>query len=115
MIKKLLLPFACLLFLVSCHEEAKITITNQVSGVKLDNISYCDIYLASNLLPGKSQTKTITGGGDIKFPLNGQVYFVMTKGEDQVLLKTKQSFFIDKDDHLAIIISDETEVIAPYD
>ncbi|GHU70827.1 hypothetical protein FACS189413_11700 [Bacteroidia bacterium] len=109
-----LLGVCALFFLSSCLEQAKIQVTNHVHNVRLENISFSTNRIGSNLYPGETTEMTIRHSSDENFfPQSAQLEFYMVKGDKRVYLKTKESFFIDEDETLKIVIDDATELINP--
>jgi hypothetical protein len=109
-----ILLFAGAFLFFSCSNEAKIQVTNNVHNVRFDNISYANVQVGSNLLPGESTEITITDKyEDISFPITAQLEFYMVKGDKRVYLKTKEYFKVDKDETYKIIIDDRTELVNP--
>lgn len=101
------------LFAFSCVEEAEIRVTNKLPNVKLDNIKFYECYVGSYILPGETRGTMIQEGYSIKFPIVSQLEFTMSNGNKRVYLKTKESFTLNKDDVLEIIIDEDMEVISP--
>ena len=105
------------LLFTSCNEDtAYLEIVNKVSNVKLENMVFDDYLLSHrSILPGESTGKIELSEhyGGISFPKTGQIQFYMVSGENKVFLKTKESFTLNKDKHLIIEITNETEVINP--
>jgi len=104
------------LFFASCkkYKEAHIEVVNNVHNVRLYNISFDDIALRGDLLPGESSGKILISDEyeNISFPISGQIEFYMMGSSDaRVYLRTKESFTLNKNDDLKIIISDDTEVV----
>ena len=103
-----------LLFAACKDDEAHIEVVNGVHNVRLQNISFVDFPLGYDLLPGEStgKKKLSEEYDDISFPLSGQIVFYMlgTDGS-KVYLKTKESFRLNKNDNLQVVISDNTEVV----
>jgi hypothetical protein len=102
--------------LFSCEKDtAYISVTNNVHNVILENISYNDIYIGGYLLPGDStgEKELSEESKSVSFPMSYPVKFYMVKGDNKVLLLTKENFSLHKDDKLNIVINDETEVINP--
>lgn len=98
--------------MISCHDEATVTVVNEVSNVQLSNISFGDYAVYNNLLPGESGSVVISEEwSNVSFPLTESVSFYMVKGGDRVYLRTKESYRLDKDDELTISITDDTEVV----
>lgn len=111
--KSLFLLFVSVL-LLGCSNEAKISVTNNVHNVRLDNISFSNARIGSNLYPGETTEATISDKyKDISFPLSSPLEFYMVKGEQRVYLRTKKYYSVDKDETLTIVITDDTELINP--
>ena len=108
-----LLLLILVLMLFSCEEEAKITIQNNVHNATLEQISWDKYSIGHSLMPGvKSQKYTVYGHKN-DFPKTSMVKFYMKRNGNQVYLETKNTFTLNIDDDLLIIISDTTEVINP--
>ena len=101
------------LIATSCNEKGTVVVTNRVSNAKIESISFNDYPIYGTLLPGQSSTKLEIKEFKNKFPFTGQIEFYMTSGSKKVFLKTKESFYLDYDQNLLIVISDSTEVINP--
>ena len=100
--------------LLSCYDEAKIQVTNNVHNVRLDNISFSKVSIGSNLLPGETKETVISDMyKDISFPVTAQLEFYMVKGDRRVYLRTKKYYQVDKGETLTIVIKDDTEVVNP--
>ncbi|KAA6335702.1 hypothetical protein EZS27_016095 [termite gut metagenome] len=110
----IILSVFALLF-VSCDKSASISVTNNVGNVSIENVSYGDISIGYKfLLPGETVSEIISDGRDrVKFPMSAQLQFYMVSGENKVFLKSKEVYTLDADQHLKIIIDDNTEVINP--
>ena len=101
------------LIATSCTEKGTVVVTNRVSNAKIETMSFNDYAIYGTLLPGQSSTKLEIKQFRNKFPFTGQIEFYMTSGSNRVFLKTKESFYLDYDQNLVIVISDSTEVINP--
>jgi len=111
---KIIFLFFLSVLLSGCYNEAKVRVTNNVHNVRLDNISFSNIRIGSNLYPGATTETTISDAyKDISFPLSSQLEFYMVKGEQRVYLRTKKYYSVDKDETLTIVIADDTELINP--
>ncbi len=98
----------------ACIYEADVQVQNKVHNAKLENITFANYHIASDLLPGEtSETFTITEVDKDKFPKVSQVEFYMTSNGKRVYLKTKASYKLNEDETLLIVIADSTEVINP--
>lgn len=101
------------LIATSCVEKGTVVVTNRVSNAQIESISFNDYAIYGTLLPGQSSTKLEIKELKNKFPFTGPIEFYMTSGSNKVYLKTKESFYLDYDQNLVIVISDSTEVINP--
>jgi hypothetical protein len=103
------------LLFVSCYKEATISVTNNVGNVSIGNISYGNIYIGyKSLLPGETASEIISNGRDeVKFPMSAQLQFYMISGENKVFLKSKETYTLNADQHLKIVIDNNTEVVNP--
>ena len=111
--KIILMAFLVALIATSCTEKGTVIVTNKVSNAKIESISFNDYAIYGTLLPGQSSDKLEIKELKDKFPFTGQIKFYMSSGGNKVYLKTKQSFQLDYDQDLVIVISDSTEVINP--
>jgi len=105
--------FASIL-LSGCYNEAKVQVTNKVHNVRLDNISFSKIPIGSYLLTGETAETILSDKyKDVSFPISSQLDFYMVKGDKRVYLRTKDYYRVDKDETLAVVITDDTELINP--
>jgi hypothetical protein len=110
--KSILLFFTSALILSACHDEARIQVTNRVHNVRLDNISYSNVRIGSNLLPGETTEATVSDRyEEVSFPATAPLEFYMVKGDRRIYLKTKEFFRLDADEMLEIVIADDTELV----
>lgn len=110
---KIIILCLCGIALFSCEKEADISIFNNLSNVRLDNISYCNKYIGSHILPGETGKTTIHESDQQKFPLIGRLEFTLVSGDEQVFLQTKESYTLSEGETLSINIDENTEVINP--
>ncbi|MCD7933209.1 MAG: hypothetical protein LUH15_18675 [Tannerellaceae bacterium] len=103
------------LLLASCKDEGTVEVTNNIQYVKLEYISFGDkVPVATSLLSGETAQVTVDHKmKDISFPIQAQLMFYMTAGEHRVLLYTKDTYTLDKDDHLQIVLTNDTKVVNP--
>jgi hypothetical protein len=99
------------LLLVSCYEEATIRVTNNVHNVQLDNINFDKIGIGTCVLPGETTQEVTISSREVSFPLSAQLQFYMVKSDRRVFLKTKETYTLNVDDKLVVVISDDTEVV----
>lgn len=109
---KLILAAICMIVLLqSCEKEAKIRVQNNISKVQITEIYWGNTYITSSLLPGQtSGEKTLT---EDKIPATHSISFKMTANNKTVYLETKETFRIDEDDDILIVLDDKTEVYNP--
>lgn len=100
---------------ISCKKEATISVTNNIKNVKLESVSFGDdISITRSLIPGETGSTTIDDNmSTVEFPMTKQIRFYMVKGDNRVLLYTKQSHTVDEKDDLKITLTDDTEVVNP--
>ena len=111
--KIILMTILVALIATSCREKGTVVVTNKVSNAKLESISFNDYAIYGSPLPGQSSDKLEIKELKNKFPFTGPIEFYMTSGSKRVFLKTKESFYLDYDQNLVIVISDSTEVVNP--
>ncbi|MDY0103268.1 MAG: hypothetical protein RBS07_10025 [Lentimicrobium sp.] len=109
----ILMAVLAALIATSCTEKGTLVVTNKVSNAKIESISFDDYPIYGELLPGQSSEKLEIKELKDKFPFTGPIEFYMTSGSKKVYLKTKQSFQLDYDQDLVVVITDSTEVINP--
>lgn len=104
-----------ILLLASCKDEGTVEVTNNIRNVKLEYISFGEnVPVATTLLSGETaEVKVDHKMDNISFPIQAQLMFYMTAGGHRVLLYTKEMFTLDKDDHLRIVLTNDTEVVNP--
>jgi hypothetical protein len=100
--------------LTGCEETAQIRVENSVSGAVIKEVRWGSVSLYnSSLLPGeKSFFSTIydSPSGGIDLPEGNPVGFVMNVQGDEIFLETRDTFHLDVDDQLTIVIDDTTRV-----
>ncbi len=110
----LLSLFACILF-SSCENKATLEVQNNFSNVMLSNVGYSGATVASSLLPGASASREFSDyNNDHNFPITSYIEFNMSAKGTTIYLRTEQSYTLDKDMNLLIVLSDSTRVINPY-
>lgn len=114
--KNFIILIIAVLLIQSCDDyHGKICVRNSVSSVTLKNVMWGDFLLANEILPGQSSTKLTLYKTDEKLPSTHRITFTMSANSSQVYLETEESFTLDKDDDLLIVIDDSTKVINPAD
>jgi len=110
---KIIVLVGLMLVLVSCIEEGRVKVQNNVHNVMLEDISWGDISVYYSLMPGETSDEVLIEDHKEGFPKFGQVEFIMVRGDKQVYLKTKKRYSLDYGETLEIVITDTTEVINP--
>lgn len=98
---------------MSCLRKGEIEVQNDVRNVRLENINWGDVPITYSLLPGEKSKKVTIEDYKESFPKYNQLEFYMISGSNTVYLKTKNTYELDYDETLSIIITDSTEVINP--
>lgn len=111
--KIILVAAIAALIATSCREKGTVVVTNKVSNAKIESISFDDYAIYGELLPGQSSEKLEIKELKDDFPFIGPIEFYMTSGSNRVFLKTKESFQLDYDQDLVVVITDSTEVVNP--
>lgn len=115
--KKTYFVFIILILLISqaCkRQEGKVSIQNNISNVRVTDVSWVNYNLAGNLLPGQtSSERTIIEYEKNKFPKIGNVRFTMTANDKSIYLETIEEYRLDEGQTLEIVLNDSTEVFNP--
>jgi hypothetical protein len=101
--------------LTSCYRNGTIKIQNNISNVKITDVYWGNLQLASELLPGESSGEKIIQKVDEKLPASHKITFVMTADSKSVYLETDEEYLLDRDQDLLIKLTDETLVNNPND
>ena len=96
--------------LQSCYKRGKIRVVNQVSSVRMNNISWGPVSLGGELLPGQSTEMIEVRKHDEKLPSMYTLNFTLQGNGNEVALRTREAYMLDEDDELTIVITDETPV-----
>lgn len=100
--------------LTGCEKTAQIRVENSVSGAVIEQVRWGSVSLNSGtLLPGqKSFFSTIydNSSGGIDLPEGNPIGFVMSVQGDRIFMETRDTFHLDVDDELTIVIDDTTRV-----
>ncbi len=110
---KLILIACIALIMQSCYKPGDIQIQNNIDQVKIVDVRWGDIYLATELLPGESSDKLKIRKNDEKLPSSHEVSFKMTANDNTIYLETEEKYLLDEDGDLLIILSDDTKVKNP--
>lgn len=97
----------------SCMEEGKVQVQNKVHNVTLESINYGDIPISYSLLPGEKSEEVTVSDYRESFPMTHKLDFYMVGSGNRVYLKTKESYELNYDETLLIVITDSTEVENP--
>jgi hypothetical protein len=113
--KKLIIICVLASYFVSCDPycDSKITLKNNVSKVKIENINFGDYQISGALIPSETSKPKIVSDKKSAFPKTGYISFYMTSNGNRVLLRTKEIFILDADKNLDVVINNDTEVLAP--
>lgn len=111
-VKKSLLLLFTLAGLASC-KESSIQIQNNISQVSISDVYWGDFHLADQLYPGQSSDELILQCAHHDFPFDEPIRFIMSSGNKSIYLETKAKYYLDCDDALQIILTDDTEIINP--
>ena len=102
---------ACLL--QACYKPGDIQVQNNISNVKIVDVKWGDIYIATELLPGETSEKLTIEEYREKLPSSHKITFKMSANNKSIYLETVDEYLLDEEDDLLIILSDETEVENP--
>lgn len=99
--------------LQSCYKPGEIQIQNNISKAEIINVEWGDILIASELIPGQSSNKIEITKRMKKLPSTQKISFTMRANGQTVFLRTNDSYALDEDDFLHIILNDDTPVYNP--
>ncbi len=109
--------FILVICLSSCEKDpAKVQIQNNLPNAVLKNVSWGEVALSSQLLPGEVSDKVYiyySKHNNIKLPDQKPVRFYMELKGDMVYLETRNKYHIDYDQNILITIEDTTKVFNP--
>lgn len=97
----------------SCYEPGEIQVQNNISQVKINDVKWGDVYIATELLPGEKSPKLRIQKYEEKLPGSHKISFKMTANDKSVYLETEEEYLLEEDDDLLIVLTDETEVVNP--
>lgn len=99
----------------SCYKPGKIRVENDIPQVKIIDVKWGDIYIATELLPGETSEKLKILKYEKKLPSKHKISFKMTANNKSIYLETEEEFLLNEDDDLLIILDEETIVENPND
>jgi hypothetical protein len=102
-----------LLLLQSCYEPGEIQVQNNISNVKIMDIRWGSAYIVTELLPGETSEKRTVHKSLVELPASNRLSFTMKANNQSVYLETEEEFFLDEDEKLIIVLTDDTEVTNP--
>lgn len=112
-----ILRLICIVFVVlimqSCYKPGDIQVQNNISQVKIVDVMWGDIYIATELLPGQSSEKLTISKIEEKLPSSQKISFVMTANNKSIYLETEEEYLLGEDEFLLITLSDDTDVVNP--
>jgi len=109
---KLILIVCVVLIMQSCYKTGDIQVQNNITQVKIVDVKWGHINIASKLLPGEARKLTIYKYED-KLPSRYKISFKMTANNKSIYLETEEEFLLDEDDDLLIVLTDDTKVKNP--
>jgi len=110
---KLILIFFICATLQSCYKTGDIQVQNNITKVKIADVKWGDIYIATELLPGETSEKLTICKDQEKLPDSHKISFKMTANNKSIYLETEKEYFLDEDDNLLIVLTDDTKVKNP--
>lgn len=110
---KYLLLFS--VFTIACDEKkAHIQVQNNISQVVIEDVRWGDIFIDSRLFPGEtSSKKRIRETSTIELPYSGTISFRMKANNQVIFLETEETFTLDEEDDILVVLSDSTLVRNP--
>ena len=105
--KKIIYILFCLFVLCGCREKAKIVIINELPNAIMKDVKRGSFSLSGSLYPGVSSAiYTLEESDGVSFPKESIVSFYLD-------LETRQTYRLDKDEFLRIVIDESTPVYNP--
>ena len=99
----------------SCYKPGDIKVQNNITQVKIVDVKWGDIYIATELLPGEASEKLTIDKYLEKLPGKHKLSFKMTANNKSIYLETEEEYYLGEDDDLLIILTDDTKVKSPND
>lgn len=101
------------LIMFSCYKPGDIQVQNNITKVKIVDVKWGDIYIATELLPGEKSGKLTINKYEETLPASHKISFKMTANNKTIYLETEEIFLLEEDDDLLIVLTDETKVKNP--
>lgn len=111
--KLISLTVLVILLLQSCYRPGEIQVKNNITKVKITDVKWGDIYIATDLLPGESSKKLTIDKYEEKLPSSHKISFKMTANNKSIYLQTEVEYLLNEDDDLLVILTDSTKVKNP--
>ncbi|MFR1235157.1 MAG: hypothetical protein ACLSC9_02315 [Barnesiella sp.] len=112
--KKIIYILFCLFVLCGCREKAKIVIINELPNAIMKDVKWGSFSLSGSLYPGVSSAiYTLEESDGVSFPKESIVSFYLELNNKSVYLETRQTYRLDKDEFLRIVIDESTPVYNP--
>jgi hypothetical protein len=108
--------FLLAIFFASCNKPSSIEVENNLTEAVITNMKWGDVPLASELLPGKTTGKVKIyedSHYNLDFPEEFPLNFYLELSGDRVLLETRKTYKLGKEDDILISINDSLEVFNP--
>lgn len=106
----LLIIFSLCFVLPSCYKKATIQVQNNISNVRVTEVKWGNIFIASELLPGEKSNQAQVSTYDEKLPASNTITFVMKANSRSIYLQTEEVFELDDGDERLIMLDDLTKV-----
>ena len=110
----LVYTIALVMFLVysGCQDSGTIQLENSIRGGIIKNARWGRVYLTNSLVPGEStgSIRVYDNSSFVDLPEENPVLFYMEVDGDLIYLETKESYRLNVDENLEIVIDDSTEV-----
>lgn len=101
------------IILQACHKPGEIRVQNNISKAVITDVKWGDIRISNELLPGETSSKTKIDRHTQKLPARNTVSFIMNANQKSIYLVTDESYLLDEDDLLHIVLDDNTKVSNP--
>ncbi len=109
-----LILIACIgVVMQSCRQPGNIQVQNNISQVKMVDVRWGNIYIATELFPGETSEKLTIEDRDGKLPSSHKISFKMTANNKTIYLETEEAYLLEEDDDILIILDDNTKVRNP--
>lgn len=111
--KLIALTVFAILLLQSCYKPGEIQVKNNITKVKISDVKWGDIYIATDLFPGESSKKLTIDRYEEKLPGSHKISFKMTANNKSIYLQTEVEYLLNEDDDLFVTLTDSTKVKNP--